>query len=544
MQPQNRDFRQVLEPFRRRWWLIATIAVAIAAGTYYYYHGQRPKYVATTTLFVRSAGTSQVVGTDPETDPARLLQNEATLLQTPAVAGKVAKRLHYTGDPRDLLTAITVTPSSDSDFVTITATTTGPARSAAVANAFARAFARLNATQTRRLLAAQQASVNSQLARLPRTLANQPLRANLETQLQTLELAEATPPPVQQVDAAIAPRDRSTASPVRDAVFGGILGLVLGCVLVQGLEAFDRRLRTRVVESEYGLPLLASIPFSRRAHTLTRSGGRVPLPIMEGVRGLRTMLDHGADSADPPRTVMITSAVSGEGKSTLIKSLALSYFESARSVLVIDADLRRPMIHELFDAPLAPGLSDVLRSTIPFSEAVQQVQPGDLEPVFDQDLIASDPAMAFVAHDSTATNPSGEASTGEASTANVRHNGKRPFHGAPVLRVLTSGSGTSDPAALLGSAKFDSLLAEAVAGYDVVLIDSTPILAVSDAIPVATSVEAVVVVARSDFTTRDAAQQCRTALERVKGVKVVGVVTNGVRDEVDARRPYYVGAGS
>lgn len=531
MQSQDRDVRQMLQPFRRHCWMIAFVAVAVAAGTYYYYNGQRPKYQATTTLFVRSAGTSQVIGTDPETDPSRLLQNEATLLQTPEVAADVAKRLDFTGDPQDLLSWITVTPSSDSDFVTITATTSDPQRSAAVANGFARAFTSLNTTQTRGLLAAQRASVNGQLAQLPRTLANEPLRANLETELQTLQLAEATPPPVQQVDAATAPSGRSTASPLRNAIFGGILGLVLGCLLVEAVEAFDRRLRDPSVEAEYGLPLLASIPLSRKAQTATRSGARVPVSIMEGARSLRTMLDHGAGSANPPRTVLVTSAVSGEGKSTLIKSLALGYYESARSVLVVDADLRRPMIHELFDAPLVPGLSDVLRSAIPLSEAVQQVQPSDLEPAFHQELVPSDADASLAGMDGT---------TGTLLGRGQRRNGRS--HGAPVLRVLTSGSATSDPAALLGSEQFASLLAEAAATYDIVLIDSTPILAVSDAIPVATSVDAVVVVARSEFTTRDAARRCRQALERVNGVNVVGVVANGVHDEIGSRRPYYVGA--
>jgi capsular exopolysaccharide synthesis family protein len=267
------------------------------------------------------------------------------------------------------------------------------------------------------------------------------------------------------------------------------------------LESFDRRLRHPVVEAEYGLPLLASIPFSRKAHAATRSGARVPVAIMEGVRGVRTMLDHGAGSNGAPRSVLITSAVSGEGKSTLIKSLALGYFESARSVLVIDADLRRPMIHELFDAPLVPGLSDVLRGAIPLSDAVQQVQPGNLEP-------------AIGAHD------------------------------APVLHVLTSGAGISDPGALLGSENFSSLLATAVAEYDIVLIDSTPILAVSDAIPMATQVDAVVVVARSDYTTRDAAQRCRQALERLEHVNVVGVVANAVREDTKLGRPYYVASSA
>ena len=509
MQPQNRGVREMLEPFRRHWWMIAFIVAAIAAVTYHYYKGQTPKYVATTTVFVRSAGSSPVVGTDPETDPSRRLQNEATLLKAPAVASQVAKSLHYRGNPRDLLSWITVTPSPDSDFVTITASTADPVRSAMVANQFARAFARMNANQTRALLAAQQASARSQLAQLPRTLANQPLRANLETELQTLRLAEATPPPVQQVDPATLPRSGG-ASPTRNALFAGVLGLVLACLLIQGLEAFDRRLRHPVVEAEYGLPLLASIPYSRKARTATRSGMQVPVAMMEGVRALRTMLNHGDSSAQEPRTLLLASAISGEGKSTLVKSLALAYFESGRSVLVIDGDLRRPIIHELFDAPLVPGLSDVLRSAISLAEAVQQIQPGDLEPALG------------------AGNPYGD-------------QGSR---GGPVLHVLTSGSGTSDPAALLGSEEFTALLAEAAASYDVVLIDSTPILAVSDAIPVAASVDAVVVVARSDFTTRDAAQRCRQALERVKGINVVGVVANGVRDEADLRRPYYAGVAS
>jgi len=77
-----------------------------------------------------------------------------------------------------------------------------------------------------------------------------------------------------------------------------------------------------------------------------------------------------------------------------------------------------------------------------------------------------------------------------------------------------------------------------------VLIDSTPIIAVSDAIPVATHVDAVVVVARSDYTTRDAAQRCRQALGRVKDVNVVGVVANAVREDTELGRTYYVAASA
>src|SRR6185312_13719578 len=81
MQPQTRDLHQILQAFRRRWWMIAAIVLAVTVGTYYYYKHLRPRYTASTSVFVRSAGSSPVAGTDPETDPSRRLQNEATLLQ-------------------------------------------------------------------------------------------------------------------------------------------------------------------------------------------------------------------------------------------------------------------------------------------------------------------------------------------------------------------------------------------------------------------------------------------------------------------------------
>ena len=346
VEPESKDVRQKLEPFRRRWPVLAVIAVAIGALTYYHYARQPTQYAATTQMFVRFAGAAPVVGTDPETDPMRRLLNAAAVLQSSVVAARVAEQLGYRGDPQDLLKLIAVTPSTDSDLISLTATTPDPNRSAAVANGFASAFAALGVPQGKR------PSVSG----------------------------------VQIIDRATVPSTGSGASPARNALFGGILGLVLGGLLVLGLEAFDRRLRNPAVEAAYGLPLLASIPFSRKAHGATRSGARLPVAMMERVRGLRTMLDHGGDSGVAPRTVLVTSAIPGEGKSTLVKSLALAYFESARSVLVIDADLRQPTLHEFFEAPLVPGLSDVLRSPMPLSHAVQEAQPSDLEPAFDPAL--------------------------------------------------------------------------------------------------------------------------------------------------------------
>jgi Mrp family chromosome partitioning ATPase/capsular polysaccharide biosynthesis protein len=531
MHPQKTDVRERLEPFRRRWLLIVCIVIAISALTYYHYERQPAQYVASTNVFVQAPGSSStpVPGTDQETDPARRLQNAAALLQTPAVASKVAQELHYSGDPRDLIGQIAVTPSSNSDFLTISASSSDPKQSAALVNGFSDAFVTLRAQQTAAAVASAETNIQNQLSKLRPTAANASLESILQSQLQNLRLSAATAGTYTRVDPATVPTANSAPSPTRNAIFAAVLGLVLALVLVQGIEAFNRRLGHRMVETEYGLPLLASIPYSRKAHGATRSGSRLPVPLMERVRGLRTMLEHGAESGLAPRTVLVTSAIPGEGKSTLVKSLAVAYFESAKSVLVIDADLRRPMLHEFFEAPLVPGLSDVLRSSISLLDASQELQPGDIEPALDPVVAGSESQLAA-------------ASDGEPRrlrTAIEAPPATSKVFAHPVIHLLSAGSGTSDPAALLGSTRLKTLLAEASAMYDLVLIDSPPVLSVSDAIPLATAVDAVVLVARSEFTTRDAALRCRQALERVPTVRVLGVVANAVRDDDELGRPYY-----
>jgi succinoglycan biosynthesis transport protein ExoP len=496
LQPDSPTLAQKLEPFTRRRRIIAIVVVAITALTYWHFSHQPRQYTATTQIYAPSAGPSPVVGSDPETDPTRRLLNEAAVLQSPAVAAKVAQQLGYRGDPRDLLTMISVSPSSVSDFLGLSATTPNARRSANLANGFATAFVALSSPGSRRSKSA-----------------------------------------VRAISTATVPTQATGASPVRDAIFAAVLGLVLAGMLVLGLEAFDRRIRHPLVEAEYGLPLLASIPFSRRAHAATLSRARMPSDVMERVRGLRTILDHVAGPGSPPRSLLLTSAIPQEGKSTLVKGLALACFESAKSVLVIDADLRRPSLHEFFEAPLVPGLSDVLRSAIPLAEAVQEVAPGRMAPTIVSALGAPPPAVA------AARRAPGAAAQGglEVAPANGGHDTAmaraKGAHGDPVLHLLSSGSGTADPAALLSNARLKPLLAEATARYDLVLIDSPPVLAVSDAVPLAAAVDAVVVVARSGFTTRDAAARCRQALERVPDVTVLGVVANAVTD--DSSHAYY-----
>jgi polysaccharide biosynthesis transport protein len=529
MESESRDLRDKLAPFRRRWLLMTVVVVVLSALTYHHYHGEPAKYVATSSLFVRSSAPDPVLGASPVADPVRRLQNEAGLLQSPRVAARVAAKLDYKGDPSGLLGLITVTPSPNSDFITIAASASDPKSSAAVANGFAAAFVEMSSDRTRADLAKAQTALEMQLAEVPNTRENKTLRRGLMERLKNVQVNLTTLPPViERINRATPPASGVRPSAKRNAFFAAILGLVLATLLVLALESLDRRVRHPLVESEYGLPLLASIPFSRRAAAAPRSASRLPHVMMERVRGLRTTLDHGAGAGPPPRTILLTSAISGEGKSTLVKSLALAYFESARSVLVIDADLRRPTMHEFLDAALVPGLSDVLRGTIWLPDAVQEIHVTDIKPAF-----------APLVVDQHAQSTEGQAPQEGSSWLEPR-SASGTGMGDPAVHLLAGGSATSDPAALLGSPQLKALLAEAAASYDVVLIDSPPMLTVSDAIPLAAAADAVIVVARAEFTTRDAVRRCRQALDRMPTLTVRGVVVNSVRGDDTITDSHYL----
>jgi polysaccharide biosynthesis transport protein len=538
----ERDFRELIEPLRRRWWIPVLVALVVSAATYYHYRDSAKTYDATTTVFVQTASLDSALPgvTAAGTEPDRTLNNQARLLQTPAIAEKVARQLKYQGDPRALLTQISTTPSSDADFLQITATSTDPNGAADIANAFAKAFVQMGTEIAQKEASAARAAIERQLSRLEPTRENRSLRGELQNRAQQAALVEALPAVgVKRVDRAIPSSQPSGPDPVRNAIFAGLLGLILGGLLVYALDALDRRLPSTRLEAEYGLPLLAAIPLSRRAAAQAKRQSSLAVEITEPVRTVRTTLDHGGIAAPAPRTLLVTSAVPGEGKTTLTKSLALGFFESGRNVLVIDADLRKPMLHRFFGVQADQGLSDVLQSAVPLSAALHDVTPqqdevnGVVHPVTDPAepgtlALEPFPPLEHLPPLETLLSLDPPTTSNGSPSAGPDGGARRPA--SPVLHLLASGSFVADPAALLGGVQMGRLLAEAAASYDIVLIDSSPLLAVSDGIPLATAVDGVIVVTRADRTTRAAAHSLRRALQRLPDVTVVGLVANGVRE--------------
>jgi Mrp family chromosome partitioning ATPase/capsular polysaccharide biosynthesis protein len=559
-----------MEPLRRRWWIVALVALAISALVYLHYRGSAPTYTASTTVYVQpSSLDSTLVGGIGFADAERTVKNQARLLQTPAVANEVARELDYEGDPRGLLSLVTATPAEDSDFVQIDATAFDPKFAADIANGFADGFVRLGRRRVGNDAERARERIEDELSQLEPTTDNRTVRRDLQQRLATIALVEAVPTQAaRQVDHAVPPPQASAPAPLQNAIFAGLLGLMLGVVLVYGLEALDRRMAPSSVEAEYGMPVLASIPMDRNAGAKVR-GRSLPASMVEPVRTVRTTLDQEVKGRPAPRTILVMSAIPGEGKSTLTKGLALGFHASGRNVLVIDADLRHPVLDDWFRLPREPGLSDILRTETSFEHALQEVsldggfaaevprdgetEPGP-EPVTRWSTPGSavretqyGPASTTLESTLSLDNSRGLSSSVDGADFDVipwgagaeqSGNGARPAE--PVLHLISSGTKVRDPAALLGTEQMVWLLLEAEAAYDIVLIDSSPLLTVSDAIPLATGVDGVIALTRSNLTTRDDAQRFRRALDRLPDVTVLGLVLNGVRD---SHGPRYHDAG-
>jgi polysaccharide biosynthesis transport protein len=254
-----------------------------------------------------------------------------------------------------------------------------------------------------------------------------------------------------------------------------VLGLIGGLGLACARDWMDDRLRTSdEIKVSVGAPVLGAVPTIATAYTAADRGQIVhndPFGIAaEAYRTLRTALQF----ALPPnaKTLLVTSAAPGEGKSTFVSNLAIALAQSGKRILVVDADLRAPMQHRLFGLKDRMGLATVLGG---------------------EDLVE----LAIV--------PTG----------------------IPDVDLLPCGPIPASPAEMLNDPSFVDQLNDLADKYDLVILDSPPVTAVTDARIIAASVDATLVVIRPEVSTRKQAQDTRDGLRSV-GARVIGVAVNGV----------------
>jgi capsular exopolysaccharide synthesis family protein len=498
--PTRVDPRAYLRPVWARKWLILVILIVATGATYYHYDRQPSVYEASTQIYVQTTAIDQVLGGSATyVDNKRVTANQARLISTRQVAERVAEKLNFEGDPGALLGALTVTPAAETDFVTVTARANSPTDAAERANAFAEAFSEVRSSSNRDRIEEALAQARAELSSLPGGEAASAARDEARSRVRQLEAVTQLPAGGAQVtDEALPPSARIEPHPVKNAVFAFVLALLFSVGLVFLIELFDRRIKTiEDVDSTYPFPILAVVPHETDPSPQKNGELEFAKSLREAFRSLRTSI--GLTSLDrETKTIIVTSAVASEGKSTVIRNLALAYAEAGLRVKVVETDLRRPTLANVFGVERRPGLTDVLAKSASIDDALQHV----------------------AIHTSEKDRVAVEVGATEAAAAAALQEGG--------LRVLTSGPQPPNPPGVLAAERTHQLLDDLAAGSDIVLVDSPPLLAVSDAVPLLSRADAVVLVARLGRTTAAAGKRLVEIVGMIPDVHVAGVVVNDV----------------
>ncbi len=313
--------------------------------------------------------------------------------------------------------------------------------------------------------------------------------------------------------------------PTKAILLGLLGGLALGLAFVYASDLLDRSIKTvDQAEATLGLPVLAAVPEMGKGDAIdpkdrktVSTGASYRLvaeapegPAAEAFRNLRASLSLLGPESER-KVFLFTSAVPNEGKSFSSANYSLALAQQGHRVLLIDGDLRRPSLHKIFlptgegrnGEQEAPGIVDYLVGATDLRSAVQSVSAGRLEPEFFD----------------------GENSAILAATAGT-------------LSVLTGGRRAPNPAELLSGSSFAKLVADASNMFDRVVIDSAPILAVSDTLLMTPLVQTVCVVVRSNKTPRNAVQRALGMLTGAGG-RPAGIILNRLPRSRGAGYYYY-----
>ena len=527
------DLYEYLSPIWRRKWLIALLVIVAAGGAYGIARSHRthaaPQYVASTRVYFDVADPVDLVGNQgtPAPPSGPDMEDIATLFTGQAITQQAYKLL---GLQVGRAGSVQVAPLASgaavvlgTSIIVVTATSPTPVLAARLANAYVQAFLGARRADEAAAAKGQANTVQAELNSLPSTPANAAERQQFQVTLALLRTQERDPSAgAEQINVATPPSSPTAPpaprSPAFDAAVAAFVALLLGIGIALATSMLDRRLvRVSAVEASYGRPVLSVLPHVPLAAPFDDGRAVLPEGHVETLRALRVSLRLSAGKG-APQSVLVTSAVPGEGKSTLARNLALVHADAGDSVLLIDADLRRPSVPALLGIQSDVGLTHVLIGDSTLEEAVVHVAGRD----------APAPSAGSARANGAAGSRSRRAATVKAAADVLGHGANRTARGR--LDVLCHGDVLENPVPLLASDAMGDLLAAAGERYDIVIIDSAPLLAVTDTVPLIQIADAVLLVARVGVTTRDAAERATEAADRVPDANVLGVVANDVRD--------------
>jgi succinoglycan biosynthesis transport protein ExoP len=512
--PRYTTLRDYLRVLREQRLVIVLITLVAGGAALFVSLRQEPAYQATSALAfqdeTQQLGVPGGGSVSPNVPTGKTPQARAETIDEPPVLHAMERKLPKQVTLADLRGAITTSLNEDSFLVNVTASWKGADFAARLANDFAREASRYTNRQARQEYDAQLRDVESRLDALGSDLADQTERQALAGQAVRLRYLVENAEAAQVAETARPPDAPSAPQTQRNVALGVLLGLALGILVAFLRDTLDRRLRgSRQVQEELEFPVLGRV----REHAM----GRVLRPAdasddglqpdVEALRIVRQNLEFLSAADRPVRTVVVTSPLPEEGKSTVAAALAFSSASAGKRTLLLECDLRSPDLARRLGLSRTPGLTDYLVGRAAPEEVLQ--------------LVALDPR------------------------GSSNGNGSKPAdHGTGVGSVepvvcIPSGTGSPQPAELLGSDRFERFLREVADVYDAVILDTSPVLPVADTLKLLRYGDAVLLCVRSGQTTREQATLAKSALEHVPGERPVGIVVTGLQRRHEGDHGYY-----
>jgi succinoglycan biosynthesis transport protein ExoP len=481
---------------------IAIVTLVFAGLGFAYSAAQKKTYDATSTLLVQDPATELTSTASTTLTPAQLAAAESARVTREAVAQRVKTALGTSLSTAQLGGSISTYVDPSSNLLLVTASAGSPALAASVANTFAAEDARLSTAESRAAYATEAAAMQRQLNKLSATSSNNSLaRIDVIQRLGNIQALATAAKPVSVESQATVPGGPSSPKTARNTGILALLGLFVGIGIADLRRARDRRLRDpNDIEERLGLPLIGHISDSALGVGGEANGHGEILPSdLEGVRILRQNL-HFLDVDEGINSIVVTSALAEEGKSTVAALLAQASAAAGTMTLLIECDLRRPVLARRLGLAPNPGLADYLAG---------RAEPRDI-----LQTVSANPLVVPYAG-----------------------NGNHARSDVAPLVCITAGS-LPRPPELLGSEKFRTFLAEVTAAYDAVILDTGPLLPVVDTLELVPLVDCVVLCVRTGKTTSEQAGAALAALRLIPN-RPTGLVVTGVTPSTDPYYTYY-----
>jgi tyrosine-protein kinase len=490
------SFRAYLHVLHRRKWWVASIALFGCAASLGPALTTHKEYSATAQLLVQPSVTAAIAGSAPQpvtqTDVATELQLVTSAPVVQAVRGELGSA-----------PAVSAAQVGQTNVIAITAMSQVPAQSARIANLYAKAFvqyrqqvATSSLASAEEQLKTQISAVGNQITSLGRNLASESAsalvnqEAVLKEQLAQMEVSGATDTgEVELVTPALTPVSPSSPKPAQDALLGLAAGFALGLGLAFLRDSLDDRLVSReMAERAGGAPVVAMtplVPSGRRPVLTVATVAEPSSPAAEAYRSLRTSLQFARPERQL-RVILVTSPAVGDGKTSTLANLGVVFAEAGERVLLVSGDLRRPRLGEFFGLGEQVGLTSVLL---------------------------------------------GEHTMEEVLT---------PVPGIDRLTLLPVGPIPPNPAELLNGSGMRDIFTRLREQFDLVLVDSPPVLPVTDAAILSQHADATLMLAAAGQTRRGDLHRAVEKLDQV-GATILGTVLTKVTRQTS--REYGYGSG-